>query len=118
MPVSKIFKESLPYLLPNSIKALDSLKNNKATGPQFRKALEKGGMKPIEIDSTTGLNDLLERQDSFSKDEIIDVINNNRLEVLETPIFDNAKDADLTLSEFEPMSNKDILSTFYVFTGT
>ena len=66
--------------------ALDAAKKlpmNKGTGQQFRKMLENAGVKKDEITFTPELDDLLS-QDRVTKEELIDVIERNRVRLSET----------------------------------
>ena len=83
--------ENQEIFVSNAAKAVEGIKNEKATPEQWLKQLEKnGGLKAGE-DKWIGLSDWLKSQDkkSLTKQEVLDYINQNKIQIEEVHYLEN-----------------------------
>jgi hypothetical protein len=97
--------------------ALDAAKKlpmNKGTGQQFRKMLENAGVKKDEITFTPELDDLLS-QDRVTKEELVDVIERNRVRLSETVLEGSGlQDLEFRIDD-QPIPFRDVEDDEYIY---
>ena len=94
--------ENQEIFVSNAAKAVEGIKNDKATPEQWLKQLEKnGGLKAGE-DKWIGLSDWLKSQDrkSLTKQEVLDYINEHRIQIEEVHYLENNPKVDEALEKY------------------
>ena len=98
----RIANENQDIFVSNAQRAVEGIQQNKATAEQWIAMLKKnGGLKAGE-DAWLGLEEWLnEKQGAVTKQEILDFIGENKIQIEEVEYSENAIDIDNVFNEYE-----------------